>query len=115
MTPVEAGVRILLGLLPVFSFLVVLILLDGYKLVRPRSVVLLIAAGALTAAVSIELNSLILDHGRIDPALPPPASVDEDEGAPQTVRRRGGAVHAQAHRVEGQVLHGAPARRVRNG
>lgn len=67
MTPMEAGVRILLGLLPVFSFLLTLILLDGYKLVRPRWVVFLIAAGALAAAVSIEINGAILDHTQIDP------------------------------------------------
>ena len=49
MVPIEAGVRILLGLLPVFLFLIVLILLDSYKLVRPLRVVVLIAAGALAA------------------------------------------------------------------
>jgi len=66
MTPMEAGVRILLGLLPVFSFLIALILLDGYKLVRPRSVVVLIAAGALAAVVSLFLNGSILDHTTVD-------------------------------------------------
>jgi RsiW-degrading membrane proteinase PrsW (M82 family) len=58
----EAGVRILLGLLPVFSFLVVLILLDGYQLVRPRWVVYLIAAGALAAVTSLTVNHAIFDH-----------------------------------------------------
>jgi len=67
MTPMEAGVRILLGLLPVFSFLVALILLDGYKLVRPRWVVHLIAAGALAGAASLSLNGFILDHSAVDP------------------------------------------------
>jgi len=66
MAPIEAGVRILLGLLPVFSFLVVLILLDSYKLVRPQWVVRLIAAGALAAAASLYLNGAILDHTEID-------------------------------------------------
>lgn len=62
MAPVEAGIRILLGLLPVFSFLVVLILLDSYKLVRPQWVVRLIAAGALAACAGLALNGAILDH-----------------------------------------------------
>jgi RsiW-degrading membrane proteinase PrsW (M82 family) len=66
MAPVEAGVRIVLGLLPVFSFLVVLILLDGYKLVRPRWIAGLIAAGAVTAVASLFLNGAILDHTEID-------------------------------------------------
>ena len=62
MAPVEAGIRIVLGLLPVFSFLITLILLDGYKLVRPRWVVVLIAAGALAAVASLNVNRAILDH-----------------------------------------------------
>lgn len=62
MALVEAGVRILLGLLPVFSFLVALILLDGYKLVRPRWVALLIAAGASAAVASLLANRAVLDH-----------------------------------------------------
>ncbi len=62
MAPVESGVRILLGLLPVFSFLIALILLDGYKLVRPRRVAALIAAGACTAAASLIINGAILEH-----------------------------------------------------
>ena len=66
MTLMEAGVRMMLGLLPVFSFLVSLILLDGYKLVRPQWVVYLIAAGAVTATIAIELNGAILDHTQID-------------------------------------------------
>ncbi len=63
----ESGARILLGLLPVFSFLVVLILLDGYKLVRPQRVAGLIAAGALAAVASLALHDAILDHTAIDP------------------------------------------------
>ena len=69
MVLIEAGVRILLGLLPVFLFLVVLILLDSYKLVRPLRVVALIAAGALAAAVSLWLNGLVFDRTDIDERL----------------------------------------------
>ncbi len=68
MTPIEAGVRILLGLLPVFSFLIVLILLDGYKLVRPRWVFHLIAVGALAGAAGLILNGFILDHTAVNPS-----------------------------------------------
>ena len=68
MTPMEAGVRILLGLLPVFSFLIVLIFLDSYELVRPRQVATIIGAGAVTAVASLSLNHLILDHTSIEPS-----------------------------------------------
>jgi RsiW-degrading membrane proteinase PrsW (M82 family) len=66
MAPLEAGVRILLGLLPVFSFLIALILLDSYQLVRPRWVVYLIASGALAAVASLILNDAILEHTGVD-------------------------------------------------
>ncbi len=69
MAPIDAGARILLGLLPVFSFLVVLILLDSYKLVRPRWVVYLIATGSIAAFASLVLNGFILDHTEIDRGL----------------------------------------------
>jgi RsiW-degrading membrane proteinase PrsW (M82 family) len=71
MAPVEAGVRILLGLLPVFSFLGALILLDGYKLVRPRWLVYLIAAGACAAVVSLIVNRAMIDHTQVgaDPLI----------------------------------------------
>jgi RsiW-degrading membrane proteinase PrsW (M82 family) len=49
----SAGFQILLGLLPVFSFLLALILLDSFKLVKPRMVTGLIVAGGLAAAASL--------------------------------------------------------------
>ena len=51
-----AGFRILIGLLPVFAFLLALILLDSFKLVKLRTVANLIAAGGLAAGVSLFLN-----------------------------------------------------------
>jgi len=51
-----AGFRILVGLLPVFAFLIALILLDSFKLVRLRTVAGLIAAGGLTAFASLFAN-----------------------------------------------------------
>lgn len=45
-----------LGILPVLSFLLALVLLDSYKLVRFRWVLLLVAAGGLVALVCMQLN-----------------------------------------------------------
>ena len=53
-------VRILLGLLPVSLFLCGLLYMDSYKLVRMRRILQLLAAGCLSAALSYELNHLIL-------------------------------------------------------
>ena len=52
----HAGARLLLGLLPVLVFLAALVLLDSYKLVRPRRVLVLLAIGAGVAVVSLALN-----------------------------------------------------------
>ena len=52
-----AAFRILIGLLPVFAFLLALILLDSFKLVKLRSVAGLIVAGGLAAIVSLLVNS----------------------------------------------------------
>jgi RsiW-degrading membrane proteinase PrsW (M82 family) len=53
----HAGFRILIGLLPVFAFLLALILLDSFKLVRLRTVAGLIVAGGLAAVASLLVNS----------------------------------------------------------
>jgi RsiW-degrading membrane proteinase PrsW (M82 family) len=53
------GLRILVGLLPVFAFLFALILLDSFKLVKLRTVARLIAAGAMAAVLSLFLNRQI--------------------------------------------------------
>ena len=44
------------GILPVIAFLVALVLLDSYKLVRLRSVLLVVALGGLVALISLVLN-----------------------------------------------------------
>ncbi len=59
----NAGARIVLGLLPVLSFLGALVLLDSYKLVRPRWVVYMLAAGGLAAFASLYLNRPIATTG----------------------------------------------------
>lgn len=56
MLMVQAGFRILIGLLPVFSFLLALILLDSFKLVKLRTVAALIVAGGLSAFASLFVN-----------------------------------------------------------
>jgi RsiW-degrading membrane proteinase PrsW (M82 family) len=52
-----AGFRIIVGLLPVFAFLLALILLDSFKLVKLRAVAGLIVAGGLAAVASFFVNS----------------------------------------------------------
>lgn len=52
-----AAFRILIGLLPVFAFLLALILLDSFKLVKLRIVAGLIVAGGLAAIASLVVNS----------------------------------------------------------
>ena len=64
------GLRILVGLLPVFAFLLALILLDSFKLVKLRTVARLIAAGGLAAVMSLILNRQIgMALGLDGPAL----------------------------------------------
>jgi RsiW-degrading membrane proteinase PrsW (M82 family) len=53
----HASFQILVGLLPVFAFLLALILLDSFKLVKLSIVAGLIMAGGVAAAASLILNS----------------------------------------------------------
>jgi protease PrsW len=54
--------RALLGLLPALGLLAALVYLDGYKLVRLRAVVALLACGAFVAAATYALNRLFLER-----------------------------------------------------
>ena len=54
--------RALLGLLPALGLLAVLVYLDGYKLVRLRAVVALLACGAAIAAATYALDRLFLER-----------------------------------------------------
>lgn len=56
MPVVHPGFRILIGLLPVFAFLLALILLDSFKLVKVRTVAGLIVGGGLAAVASLFIN-----------------------------------------------------------
>jgi RsiW-degrading membrane proteinase PrsW (M82 family) len=53
---VIAGIYILVGLLPVFAFLVALILLDSFKLVKLRLVAMLIVWGGVAAVLGLIVN-----------------------------------------------------------
>jgi RsiW-degrading membrane proteinase PrsW (M82 family) len=61
MTPELAlATRIVLGFLPVSCFLLGLVYLDSYKLVRPRTIVGLIAVGAVVATLAYAINGSLL-------------------------------------------------------
>ena len=64
----HAGALLLLGLLPVFAFLLALILLDSYKLVRRRLVALAIFAGGVAAVVSLVVNQQLEVGAGVDGA-----------------------------------------------
>src|ERR1700687_3939692 len=63
---VDVLIRALVGLLPVLSFLAVLLYLDSYKLVKLRVVVAVVGCGMVAAAVSYLANALLLDHMAIE-------------------------------------------------
>jgi RsiW-degrading membrane proteinase PrsW (M82 family) len=65
----HAGALLLLGLLPVFAFLLALILLDSYKLVRLRLVAQILAAGGAAAVVSLVANNLLEVGVGVDAAM----------------------------------------------
>jgi len=59
-------IRGLVGLLPVASFLAVLLYLDGYKLVKLRSVIAVVGAGMVTAGIAYLANGFLLSASEID-------------------------------------------------
>jgi RsiW-degrading membrane proteinase PrsW (M82 family) len=63
-----APLALAIGLLPVMMFLVGLIALDSYKLVRLGSVVWMLVAGATAALASLAINVAVLGRG-LDTAL----------------------------------------------
>ncbi len=65
----QAGFRILVGLLPVFAFLLALILLDSFKLVKVRMVAALIVTGGLAAVASLLVNSELGSFFDLDTAV----------------------------------------------
>ena len=59
-------VRASVSLLPVFYFLVAFIVLDSYKLVKFRSILLTIIIGCATAVVSLFINSFLISILNVD-------------------------------------------------
>ncbi len=62
----EDLIRAGLGLLPVLCFLSALLFLDSYKLVKLRSVVLVVALGAIAAGASYVINGRLLGETAIE-------------------------------------------------
>ena len=62
----ELAIRGTTGLLPVLLFLAALVVLDSYKLVRLRTVLLTIGAGCLAAGLSYFVNLTLLDAFAIE-------------------------------------------------
>jgi RsiW-degrading membrane proteinase PrsW (M82 family) len=60
-----SGANLLLGFVPVLLYLVALVLLDSFKLVRRRDVVKSVGAGMLAALGSLAVNSALVNYGRI--------------------------------------------------
>jgi len=63
---IDLATRLLVNLLPVVLFLVGLVYLDSYKLVRPRTIVATIGIGCGVALVSFALNATILSSPDLD-------------------------------------------------
>ena len=57
---------VLLGLAPVLTFLAALVLLDSYKLVRLRLVVIVVGAGMATALAAYLVNGALMERFAID-------------------------------------------------
>ena len=62
-------IQIVFALTPVLAFLVILLLLDSYKLVRLRSILMCLLAGALTGLACLLLNRFLLNQFQIDITL----------------------------------------------
>ena len=58
--PFEMLTRAPVGLLPVLIFIVALLWMDSYKLVRLKTVLAVIAVGGLTAWAALHLNGLLI-------------------------------------------------------
>ena len=54
------------SLIPVFAYLVALIVLDSYKLVSLKSIVLTILAGSVAAIISLLINSWLIEYFNTD-------------------------------------------------
>jgi RsiW-degrading membrane proteinase PrsW (M82 family) len=62
-------IKLAVSILPVFAFLVVLIVLDSFKLTRPRSIILILVYGCIAALLSYLANTYIFKLLNIDTLL----------------------------------------------
>lgn len=62
-------IKVIFCLLPVFAFLIILLVLDSYKLVKLRSILGTITIGCLVALVSLIFNRELISHFEIDLTL----------------------------------------------
>src|SRR4029450_1898003 len=69
MTIESAIVSVAGALLPVLLFLGLLVLLDSFKLVAPRSVLIALVAGAIAALAGAQLNAWLFDATQMSPVL----------------------------------------------
>jgi RsiW-degrading membrane proteinase PrsW (M82 family) len=63
----DHAVRLSVNLIPVVMFLLVLMYLDSYKLVRVRSLMGIIGAGCVVAAVCLPVNRWVMTASGVDP------------------------------------------------
>jgi RsiW-degrading membrane proteinase PrsW (M82 family) len=57
-------IKTAVSLLPVFIFLIALIFLDSYKLVKPKSILMMLIAGMLAALASLQLHNWLFPAGQ---------------------------------------------------
>src|SRR3990170_7824917 len=63
--------KVVVSILPVFVFLAALILLDSYKLVKLRSVLLTILLGSAAALISSLIYESLMTWGKLDEVIYP--------------------------------------------
>jgi RsiW-degrading membrane proteinase PrsW (M82 family) len=59
-------IKVIFALLPVLAFLIILLILDSYKLVKLSSIISTLIVGCMTALLSFILNQTLLTHFEID-------------------------------------------------
>jgi RsiW-degrading membrane proteinase PrsW (M82 family) len=65
----ELAIKLILALLPVTGFLIALLYLDSYKLVRLREVLGMIVCGGVTAIIAFAIHSVLIDRNLVGPGV----------------------------------------------
>ena len=68
LSPLASAAALTVSLLPVLSFALALVLLDGYRLIRLRTVGWLLLQGALAAFAALVIHRLLLRYVELEPA-----------------------------------------------